>query len=353
MADNETGLRDDFGDCSDWIEIFNNSTGAVNLAGWHLTDSSSNPTKFTFPSPTWLGPGGFLLVFASGRTSDVPGGALHAPFKLDDDGEYLGLLRPDLGVAHAFAPAFPEQHEDYSYGFAQATPEWLAQDAEAAWRVPRAGDHDTAWITNGFDDSAWARGPAGLGLEGSAGNLIARLHRTTRRLADHAGRRGIRADQSRHLDAGHHRLPVGDQLLGHGRQQQLQQQQPVRDWQRGRRSTRSSCSRMAASSSVRRPLDVRREQRRRLRPFPLECRRLLQPQLSVLARRGQFAGRLQRALGRLYDLRLVYFQGGGDSLELFAAPGCLAAFNSSVFRLVGDVANGGLRVGSAAAGRRS
>ncbi len=47
-----------------------------------------------------------------------------------------------------------------------------------------------------------------------------------------------------------------------------------------------------------------------------------------------------------YFLRLVYYErGGGSELELFAAQGSHVSFNSSRFRLVGDVANGGLQVG--------
>ncbi len=49
----------------------------------------------------------------------------------------------------------------------------------------------------------------------------------------------------------------------------------------------------------------------------------------------------------LHDLRLVFYeQGGGSELELFAARGSFTAFSSASFRLVGDVAQGGLQVGA-------
>src|ERR1043165_3312673 len=50
LAENDGGLRDQDGDTSDWIELHNISAGAVDLAGWHLTDSPTNLTKWTFPS---------------------------------------------------------------------------------------------------------------------------------------------------------------------------------------------------------------------------------------------------------------------------------------------------------------
>lgn len=98
----------------DWIEIHNASNAAVNLAGWHLTDTATNLTRWTFPA-TNLPAGGFLLVYASGQDLTAPD--LHANFSLDADGEYLALVRPDgTTIEHAYAPAYPEQFPDITYG---------------------------------------------------------------------------------------------------------------------------------------------------------------------------------------------------------------------------------------------
>ena len=50
MADNETTLRDDFGDYPDWIELWNSSTNTVNLLDWALTDSTKKMREWVFPS---------------------------------------------------------------------------------------------------------------------------------------------------------------------------------------------------------------------------------------------------------------------------------------------------------------
>jgi len=69
---NEAGNRnfsqvyDEFGETEDWIEIYNSSSVAQNLAGFYLSDNPGIPTKWMFPSVT-LPPAGFLLVYASGR----------------------------------------------------------------------------------------------------------------------------------------------------------------------------------------------------------------------------------------------------------------------------------------------
>ena len=59
IADNASGLLDQDGINSDWIEIHNPDGTAVDLAGWSLTDNAALPTKWTFPSVT-IQPGGLL-----------------------------------------------------------------------------------------------------------------------------------------------------------------------------------------------------------------------------------------------------------------------------------------------------
>ena len=66
MADNTETLADEDGDFPDWIEIHNPDAAAVDLDGWTLTDNATNLTKWTFP-PATIAPGGFLVVFASGK----------------------------------------------------------------------------------------------------------------------------------------------------------------------------------------------------------------------------------------------------------------------------------------------
>ncbi|MCU0751315.1 MAG: chitobiase/beta-hexosaminidase C-terminal domain-containing protein, partial [Akkermansiaceae bacterium] len=52
-----------------------------------------------------------------------------------------------------------------------------------------------------------------------------------------------------------------------------------------------------------------------------------------------------------HSFEVIMFEGGGgDSVEFFAAPGNLSAFNPALFRLVGDTANGGLSARTALAG---
>ena len=106
LADNTGGLEDEDRDSPDWIELYNGTATAVNLAGYHLSDNPANLTKWTFPAVT-MGAGQFLVVFASNKDRRVPGQPLHTNFGLDAGGEDLTLTAPD-GVArvHRYGSPF-------------------------------------------------------------------------------------------------------------------------------------------------------------------------------------------------------------------------------------------------------
>lgn len=123
MASNSRTLADEDGDYSDWIELHNTAGSEVSLQGWFLTDEPGNLRKWPFPAVT-LPADGFLVVFASGKNRAVVGAPLHANFNLNADGEYLALVRPDgVTVAAEYAPQFPPQRADYSFGLAPGVPE--------------------------------------------------------------------------------------------------------------------------------------------------------------------------------------------------------------------------------------
>jgi hypothetical protein len=92
VASNDSGVTDEDGDYSDWVEIYNRSNQPVNLSGWFLTNNPNQPDKWPFPDVV-LNSHDYLVVFASGknRIQLQPGGALHTNFKLSRQGEYLAL----------------------------------------------------------------------------------------------------------------------------------------------------------------------------------------------------------------------------------------------------------------------
>ncbi|MCA9215621.1 MAG: lamin tail domain-containing protein, partial [Planctomycetales bacterium] len=119
MASNHATLVDSKGNSSDWIEIHNPDSQPVDLNGWHLSDKESDLSKWTFPNVT-IPANGYLVVFASGDNVAVAGSELHTNFKLSESGEFLALVAPDGStISTAFAPEYPPQVTDVSYGLSQ------------------------------------------------------------------------------------------------------------------------------------------------------------------------------------------------------------------------------------------
>lgn len=118
LATNGVSLTDEDGEYSDWIELYNRSDTAINLAGWALTDDPNEPQKWPFPDVT-LNSHDYLVVFASGkdRRATQPGAALHTNFKLDREGDFLALYNVlEDRVVDGLTPKFPEQFKDIAYG---------------------------------------------------------------------------------------------------------------------------------------------------------------------------------------------------------------------------------------------
>ena len=81
MPVNHETLPDADGDYSDWIELYNGGDAPVNLEGYTLSDVDGKPARWRFPAVT-LGPGEYMLVFASGKNRPAAGEELHANFRL-------------------------------------------------------------------------------------------------------------------------------------------------------------------------------------------------------------------------------------------------------------------------------
>lgn len=179
LASSENSIRDEDGDRPDWIEIYNDGNEAGNLDGWCLTDFAGDLAKWAFPD-TPLAVGSYRVVFASGKSRRVSGRELHTNFKLGTDGEYLALVKPDRAtVASEFAPAYPVQLADISYGIAMASSQavFLATNAVTQINIPSDNGLGLTWTQGAFTpDASWTNGTTGIGFDmGSTpvSNLVA------------------------------------------------------------------------------------------------------------------------------------------------------------------------------------
>lgn len=167
MASNKGTIKDSFGESSDWVELYNDGD-TFSLEGWGLTDNAKKPHKWDFPATNFVA-GTYMLVWCSDREISEPGEEMHTGFKLSASGEYLGLFDPAGQVVSEYAPTFPVQYEDVSYGDGckVTTEEVILRSTNSFCRylVPTNGDLDGIWYRSTFDDSAWSSGTSGVGYE--------------------------------------------------------------------------------------------------------------------------------------------------------------------------------------------
>jgi uncharacterized repeat protein (TIGR01451 family) len=164
MAKNVSSIIDEDGAHSDWIELYNPGTTAVDLTNWCLTDSASNLNKWRFPA-TSLDAKQFLIVWASGKNRAVSGSPLHTSFSLSNGGEYLALVHADgVTIEQEFAPTFPALADDESYGVNFVGAPMLSKSAAVRYHVPRNESLGSAWTARTYNDSSWRSGKTGIGF---------------------------------------------------------------------------------------------------------------------------------------------------------------------------------------------
>jgi hypothetical protein len=118
LASNGSGLVDDNGSTTDWVELYNDGP-SVNLAGYSLSDDPGNSSKFVFPNQT-LSANQYLVVFAGDDTDPAAGTDLFTGFGLSSSGEYIGLYDTSGAMISEFSAGgtnYPAQISDVSYGF--------------------------------------------------------------------------------------------------------------------------------------------------------------------------------------------------------------------------------------------
>ncbi|MCH2327573.1 MAG: lamin tail domain-containing protein, partial [Rhodospirillales bacterium] len=129
LASNRTGRLNDEGQTSDWIEIHNPGTAPVRLGGYRLTNDPNVPDKWAFPNNR-IQAGGYHLVWMSGL-------------------DRVALAPQALRTSAATIPF-----------------ETTLIQPGADWRyLLGSGNRQSTigWTAVGFDDSAFAVGPAGFG----------------------------------------------------------------------------------------------------------------------------------------------------------------------------------------------
>lgn len=339
MADNKTTIADENGDFSDWIEIHNPTSTVIPLLDWVLTDKSTNLTQWKFPAVS-LQPGEFLVVWASAKNRRIVGAPLHTNFKLSKDGQYLALVRPGgTTVQQAFSPKFPAQATDASYGSRFNSSVLLTTGATGRYQVPTSASvPGSSWNQPGFNDSGWSTGASGYGFGIGVPGM------TVRQISKNGGINGLTDALS--LISLSPPVPqilsstsvtmatlnlLGDGGDGHYDFNSIPPGGGGDDYV------------IVATGAVVIPaagaytFGINTDDGGQVLIDGVEVVR----DDNYHAPEDHF-GTVTLTAGP-HTFQVVMFEGGGgDCVEFFAAPGTWTSFDSTVFRLVGDVASGGL-----------
>lgn len=178
-----------FSSRNDFVELFNPSSTPVALGGLHLSDATTFPDHFTFPSLSFIAGHGYARLIADGDPSQ---GADHLNFHLAPEHGLLRLGDPSGTLIDVIT--YGPQRTDVSQGrspdagnavvaFTSPTPGGpnpgnnrldcvTAVETRAlipwsaSWSYQQTANLDgTGWQLPGYDDAAWPTGPGLLGVE--------------------------------------------------------------------------------------------------------------------------------------------------------------------------------------------
>jgi hypothetical protein len=342
MADNKSTLADENGQFPDWVEIYNTSTNTMNLNGWSLTDDPTHVARWFFPA-TNLTAKGFMVVFADGTNRVVLGQPLHADFSLKASGEYLALLKPDGTPASEFAPTFPEQFPDISYGVAQnvTTNALAVSGAPAKVLVPANGTLGSTWAQAGFNDSSWISGTTGVGYETAVAGFAVYNYVANIGVCDLATAQGVISNPAQQSAVFAENAAVINYLntgasANYGNDRTFPGLTINADQDNFVIEATATITIPAPGNWT---FGVNSDDGFSLTigSFSMSFPNPRGPGDTLQTFNFPAAGD--------YSLRLVFYEcGGGSEVELYAAQGTFAAWDATNFRLVGDAAGGGLAV---------
>ena len=94
MPSNASTLIGPDGAYCDWIELYNTTGAEVDLGGFGISDSATQPLKYTLPAGTKIPANGVLLIYLTGRETPEGSEKIEAPFGLAAYSESVVFATP-------------------------------------------------------------------------------------------------------------------------------------------------------------------------------------------------------------------------------------------------------------------
>ena len=153
MAANSTTIQDDFGNYSDYIELYNAGGTGIFLGDKFMSDEPDNPGKWQLPQ-VWLDPDSYLLIWADDSTEL---GTMHAAFKLNAGHDEVGMYTSaSYGFSAIDSFSFHDMLIDHSRG---RLPNGTGSIVDLPHTTP--GYNNEEWtqpIDTVYQDNAWITG---------------------------------------------------------------------------------------------------------------------------------------------------------------------------------------------------
>lgn len=92
MASALTGLTDEDGELSDWVELYNTTDQTISLKNYALSNKENKPLKWRFPKDAVIGPHSYYIVFCSGKDrNNGASGVSHTNFRISAEHDTVVL----------------------------------------------------------------------------------------------------------------------------------------------------------------------------------------------------------------------------------------------------------------------
>ncbi|MFB0551795.1 MAG: lamin tail domain-containing protein, partial [Phycisphaerae bacterium] len=103
---------------SDWIELHNTTDTAIDVGGWFLSDSGSNPTEYQIAAGTRIAPYGYIVFYEDLHFNNPSDPGCYQPFALSENGEelYLSSVKGSLLTGYREVEDFGASETGVSFG---------------------------------------------------------------------------------------------------------------------------------------------------------------------------------------------------------------------------------------------
>ena len=105
-------------EASDWIELHNSTGTAIEIGGWHLSDSENNLKKYKIANGTTIGPYRYFVFYEDLHFGNVNDPGCSEPFALSENGEqlYLSSAHNDILTGYRTEEDFGASETGISFG---------------------------------------------------------------------------------------------------------------------------------------------------------------------------------------------------------------------------------------------